>query len=195
MRIINLLFAPRKTCLFSLSWKTTCLERPLNSVVAWYRFHYTYHFWHRFVCTRSSHHPSVTSVAFHLSLSVFQQCVKQQPLSRLQHRQRLDGSVVCVGGLAKTAGMLQGLPGVQRKGLLRKHRGDTVSLLLVGLLFDLKPEYSEKKYVYTMAADALAPCVAKSSASKLLTMQDKCTLVLHKEGFQQRVPSQSWEMI
>ena len=28
-----------KSCLFSLSWKTTCLERPQNLVVALYRFH------------------------------------------------------------------------------------------------------------------------------------------------------------
>ena len=28
-----------KSCLFSLSWKTTCLERPQNLVVAFYRFH------------------------------------------------------------------------------------------------------------------------------------------------------------
>ena len=28
-----------KACLFSLSWKTTCLERPPNLVVALYRFH------------------------------------------------------------------------------------------------------------------------------------------------------------
>ena len=27
------------SCLISLSWKTTCLERPQNSVVAFYRFH------------------------------------------------------------------------------------------------------------------------------------------------------------
>ena len=29
-----------KSCLFSLSWETTCLERPQNLVVALYRFHY-----------------------------------------------------------------------------------------------------------------------------------------------------------
>ena len=28
-----------KSCWFSLSWKTTCLERPQNLVVALYRFH------------------------------------------------------------------------------------------------------------------------------------------------------------
>ena len=28
-----------KSCLFSLSWETTCLERPQNVVVALYRFH------------------------------------------------------------------------------------------------------------------------------------------------------------
>ena len=30
-----------KSCLFSLSWKTTCLERPQNLVVALYKFHFT----------------------------------------------------------------------------------------------------------------------------------------------------------
>ena len=31
-----------------------------------------------------------------------------------------------------------------------------------------------------MAADALAPCVAKASAAKVLTMEDKQVCVFHK---------------
>ena len=46
-----------------------------------------------------------------------------------------------------------------------------------------------------MAADALAPRVAKSSATIVLTMQDKQAPVFHREGFQLPVPSHSWEMI
>ena len=42
-----------KSCLSSLSWKTTCLERPQNSVVALYRFH----------CNRTQH-----SDCIHLSV-------------------------------------------------------------------------------------------------------------------------------
>ena len=34
-----------------------------------------------------------------------------------------------------------------------------------------------------MAADALAPCVAKSPAAMVLTMWDKRVLVFHEEGF------------
>ena len=41
-----------------------------------------------------------------------------------------------------------------------------------------------------MAADALPPCVARSSAAMILTMQDKQALVILKEEFQQAAPSQ-----
>ena len=46
------------------------------------------------------------------------------------------------------------------------------SLLLLGLtLLLLKSEYSGKKtWVNTMAADALAPCVARASAAMVLNM-------------------------
>ena len=37
-------------------------------------------------------------------------------------------------------------------------------------------------YINTMAVDALAPCVARSSAAMGLTMQDRRVLVFHKEG-------------
>ena len=40
-----------------------------------------------------------------------------------------------------------------------------------------------------MAADALAPCLARSSATMTLTTQDKWVLVFHWEGFQLPVPS------
>ena len=36
--------------------------------------------------------------------------------------------------------------------------------------------------VITIAADALAPCITKSSAAIALTMQDKWVLVFHREG-------------
>ena len=35
-----------------------------------------------------------------------------------------------------------------------------------------------------MAADALAPCVTKTPAVMVLTMQDEQPLVFHKAGFQ-----------
>ena len=46
-----------------------------------------------------------------------------------------------------------------------------------------------------MTADALAPCVAKSTASMILTVQDKYILVFLKKIFQLTAPSQCWEMI
>ena len=46
-----------------------------------------------------------------------------------------------------------------------------------------------------MAADVLAPDVAKASAAMLLTLQDKEVLVIHKERFQLSSSSQIWEMI
>ena len=48
-----------------------------------------------------------------------------------------------------------------------------------------------------MAADVLAPCIAKSPATSVLywyNMLDEQILVFH-EGFQQPVPSQPWEMM
>ena len=45
-----------------------------------------------------------------------------------------------------------------------------------------------------MAADALAPCVARSSAAMLLIMQDKLIFVFHEEGYQELV-WHFWEMI
>ena len=49
--------------------------------------------------------------------------------------------------------------------------------------------------VNTMAADALAPSLARSSAAIVLTMQDGRVLVFHEEGFQLPVASQCWEMM
>ena len=59
-----------------------------------------------------------------------------------------------------------------------------------------KLEYSGRSiYVNTMAVDALASCIARSSVTMVLTMQDKWVLVFHKEGFQLPVLSQFWEII
>ena len=49
--------------------------------------------------------------------------------------------------------------------------------------------------MFTMVADALAPCVNKASASMVLIMQGKQLLVFHKEGFQLTVPYQYGAMI
>ena len=46
-----------------------------------------------------------------------------------------------------------------------------------------------------LASNALDPCVAKSSATMLLTMQDKQVVVFHKEGFQLHATSQCLEMM
>ena len=37
--------------------------------------------------------------------------------------------------------------------------------------------------VDTMAADALAPCAARTSATMILNMQDKRVFVVHEQGF------------
>ena len=46
-----------------------------------------------------------------------------------------------------------------------------------------------------MAADALAPCVTRTSTAMVLNMQYKQILVFNEEGFQQPAPSQCWKII
>ena len=47
-----------------------------------------------------------------------------------------------------------------------------------------------------MAVDALAPWVSRPSTAVMeLIVQDELVLVLNKEGFQQPVPFQCWEII
>ena len=46
-----------------------------------------------------------------------------------------------------------------------------------------------------MAADALAPCVARASAAMILIMWDTQVLVIYDESFQGPVPLQYREMI
>ena len=41
-----------------------------------------------------------------------------------------------------------------------------------------------------MAADAMAPCIAKPSAAEVLTMKDKFVFVFLEEGLQLTVPPQ-----
>ena len=53
----------------------------------------------------------------------------------------------------------------------------------------------QNNLVDAMAADALAPCLARPSSTIVLSMQDKWNLGFHKEGFQLPVPSHCWEMI
>ena len=50
-------------------------------------------------------------------------------------------------------------------------------------------------WVNTMAADALAPCIARSSATMVLTVQGKWIFVFHEDEFQLPTPSQWWVMI
>ena len=49
--------------------------------------------------------------------------------------------------------------------------------------------------VNTMATDAMAPCVTRSSATTVLTLQCKCSLVFYKEEFQLPASSQCWAKI
>ena len=42
----------------------------------------------------------------------------------------------------------------------------------------------KENYVNTMVAGAVAPCIARSSATMILNMQDKRVLVFHVEGYQ-----------
>ena len=51
--------------------------------------------------------------------------------------------------------------------------------------------------VNTIAADALAPCVAKTSAAMVLNVSNKKVLVFNEEAFQQVLPTpcQWWEII
>ena len=41
-----------------------------------------------------------------------------------------------------------------------------------------------------MAANALAPCIARPSAAMVLSMQDKYLITFHKERIQTHAPSQ-----
>ena len=45
-----------------------------------------------------------------------------------------------------------------------------------------------------MAADVLAPCVARTSKNIVLIMQDKQVLIFHDAGFKAPVPFHCWMM-
>ena len=60
---------------------------------------------------------------------------------------------------------------------------------------DAKPGTICDHCVYSMAAVALAPWVARSPVAIVLTMLDKDIPVLHEGIFQRLVPSTRWEMI
>ena len=53
----------------------------------------------------------------------------------------------------------------------------------------------QANYVNAMAADALAPCIARPSTCIMLTKQDRWVLVFNEKGFQQPVSIQYWEII
>ena len=57
----------------------------------------------------------------------------------------------------------------------------------------LKLIFQDSK-VSSMAIDALAHCITRSSATMLLTVQKKWICVSHVEGFWLSVSSQSWEL-
>ena len=59
-----------------------------------------------------------------------------------------------------------------------------VPLTIFSTLLVLKPEYSGISSVNTIVTDALAPCVARTSAVMVLTLQCEQVFVFHKEGFQ-----------
>ena len=50
-------------------------------------------------------------------------------------------------------------------------------------------------YVNTMAADALAPGITETSATMVLTLQEKHVLVLYEKGLQLPVSYQCWGLI
>ena len=52
----------------------------------------------------------------------------------------------------------------------------------------LKPEYFWQNEVNVMAANALAPYVARASVTMLLAVWDKWVLVFHEERFQPPTP-------
>ena len=64
-----------------------------------------------------------------------------------------------------------------------------VDVLKLALLSDAQIRMLCENKVNALAADALAPCVARASAAMLLTMQDKCIFLFHQGEFQQSVPS------
>ena len=55
-------------------------------------------------------------------------------------------------------------------------------------LSGVQTEISEVNYVKIMAADALAPWIARTSAATVLNMHDNWILVIHKERFKLSVP-------
>ena len=62
-------------------------------------------------------------------------------------------------------------------------------------LYSTSSTKTGENLVNTIAADGLAPWVARPSAAMVLNMQDKQVLVFHEEGFQLPVSSQWWEII
>ena len=59
---------------------------------------------------------------------------------------------------------------------------------------DVETRISWENQVNTISAGALAPCITKTSATMVSTMQSKCILVMHRERFQLPAPSQCWEI-
>ena len=58
---------------------------------------------------------------------------------------------------------------------------------------DAETSIFRNNWVNTIATDALAPYIPRSSETMLLAMSDKWFLVFHEVGFQLLVPSQYWE--
>ena len=71
----------------------------------------------------------------------------------------------------------------------------TPTLELIGNTIFCNPLWYWNRYnkANTTAANALAPCVARSSATMILTMQDTHALDFHEEGF--KPPCQCWEWV
>ena len=70
---------------------------------------------------------------------------------------------------------------------------DTVNLKSPGVLIHINPSDEsgifQDDQVNIIAANALAPCITRSSAAMVLAMQDKQVFVFHKVGFQIWVPT------
>ena len=61
--------------------------------------------------------------------------------------------------------------------------------------FDAAARIVQQNKVNIMAAEALAPCVARTSAAMVLNMQNKQVFAFYEERFHLRQPYQCWERI
>ena len=76
-------------------------------------------------------------------------------------------------------------------------KNNCIYILLVSMILNsssAEGRIFQMEQVNTTAADALVPCIARSSAAMALIMRNTWVLVFHKERFQLTTSSQCWQI-